>query len=193
MGDAERMRPAESRKEGAMQQDWAFAQKGQGLTVQTVRGDVTVLEFNEFLGRIASGLIGPDDVVVSQVMTDGAPRRVGDLKLYTQVISGRVRTEDLPRRVPGGVLATSLKAEDEVQTVYPLHPMLMALPSSSLLNAGIIAAWVLGLVGFSLLCAHRPGTPGTHPTTPLHYRPATHPEHPPWLPRQPRSSPSPSK
>lgn len=165
-----------------MQQDWAFAQQGHGVTVQTVRGDVIVLEFNEFLGRMASGLIGPDDVVASQVMTDGVQRRVGDLKLYAQVVSGQVRTEDLPRRVPGGVLATGLEIEDEVQAVYPVHPMLTASPSVGLWNAGLIVAWALGLLGFSLLCGVRPGTPGTHPAAPAHYRPASHPEHPPFLP-----------
>ncbi|MCW3099221.1 MAG: hypothetical protein JWL77_4839 [Chthonomonadaceae bacterium] len=165
-----------------MQQDWAFAQQGHGVTVRTARGDVFVLEFNEFLGRIASGRIGPDDVVVSQVMTDGVHRRVGDLKLYAQVVSGQVRTDDLPRRVPGGVLATGLEVGDEVHSSYPLHPMLTARPSVGLLNAGLIVGWVLALLGFSLFCAVRPGTPGTHPTAPAHYRPASHPEHPPWLP-----------
>ena len=165
-----------------MLQDWAFAQKGQGLTVVTVRGDVTVLEFNEFLGRIASGQIGPDDVVVSQVMTDGIRRRVGDLKLYSQVISGRFQTADLPRRVPGGVLAIGIENAPPLQQFYPTPTGVNTYPSVSVLNAGIVVAWLLALLGFSLLCAQRPGTPGTHPASPVHFRPATHPEHPPWLP-----------
>lgn len=170
-----------------MLQDWAFAQKGYGIIVQTVRGDVTVLEFNEFLGRMASGQIGPDDVIVSQVMTDGARRRVGDLRLYTQVRSGQVQTESLPRRVPGGVLATGLDAAEELRpfqiAVDPIGATVSTHLPGALLSAGTIVAWLLALAGFSLLCSHRPGTPGAHPATPLHFRPVTHPEHPPWLPR----------
>lgn len=165
-----------------MLQDWAFAKKGQGLTVVTVRGDVTVLEFNEFLGRIASGQIGPDDVVVSQVMTDGIRRRVGDLKLYVQVTSGRFQTADLPRRVPGGVLATRIENAPSIQPLCPIPAHVNTHPSVGLLNAGMMVAWLLALLGFSLLCAQRPGNPGTHPASPVHFRPATHPEHPPWLP-----------
>ena len=178
-----------------MLQDWAFAQKGQGITVYSQRGDIIVLEFNEFLGRIASGHIGPDDVIISQVMTDGAPRRVGDLKLYAQVISGQVQTENLPRRVAGGVLAVSPCIGAPPQplpyampsavppTAYPFPAPVNSPPPVALLNIGLIVAWIFALLGFSLFCALRPGTPGTHPTTPAHFRPVTHPEHPPWLPR----------
>jgi len=178
-----------------MLQDWAFAQKGQGITVHSLRGDVIVLEFNEFLGRIASGHVGPDDVIVSEVMTDGEPRRVGDLKLYAQVTSGQVQTENLPRRVAGGVLAISpsLGAPPQVvpyampsavsPTTYPAYTQGTTAPPIALLNIGLIIAWVFALLGFSLFCALRPGNPGTHPAAPTHFRPVTHPEHPPWLPR----------
>jgi hypothetical protein len=166
-----------------MLQDWAFAQKGEGVTVQTARGDVKVMEFNEFLGRIASGQIGPEDVVVSQVMTDGVRRRVGDLKLYGQVISGRFQTADLPRRVPGGVLAIGIENAPSLQQICPTQAGMTTQPSVGILNAGTIVRWLFALLGFSLLCAQRPGTPGTHPASPVHFRPATHPEHPPWLPR----------
>jgi len=178
-----------------MLQDWAFAQKGQGITVYSQRGDIIVLEFNEFLGRIASGHIGPDDVIVSEVMTDGAPRRVGDLKLYAQVISGQVQTENLPRRVADGVLAISSSLGAPPQPVpytmppsveaatYPGYRPITSSPPVALLNIGLIVAWVFALLGFSLFCALRPGNPGTHPAAPTHFRPVTHPEHPPWLPR----------
>ena len=167
-----------------MLQDWAFAQKGQGLTVVTVRGDVSVLEFNEFLGRIASGQIGPDDVVISQVMTDGIHRRVGDLKLYAQVISGRFQTADLPRRVPGGVLAIGIEHASPIEPLCPTQAGIVTHLSVGVPNAGMMVFWLLALLGFSLLCAQRPGTPGTHPASPVHFRPATHPEHPPWLPHE---------
>jgi len=178
-----------------MLQDWAFAQKGQGITVYSQRGDIIVLEFNEFLGRIASGHIGPDDVIISQVMTDGAPRRVGDLKLYAQVISGQIQTENLPRRVAGGVLAVSpwigappqpvpyAMPSDEPTAIDPFSTPLPPPPPLPLINLGVIAVWIFGLLGFSLFCGLRPGTPGTHPTMPVRFRPVTHPEHPPWLPR----------
>jgi hypothetical protein len=170
-----------------MLQDWAFAQKGHGIVVQTARGEVTVLEFNEFLGRIASGQVGPDDIIVSQVMTDGVRRRVGDLRLYAQVRSGQVQTESLPRRVPGGVLATGLEAREQLPPLQsealPVVTAVSLQPPVALLNVGLILAWGLALVGFSLLCSQRPGTPGTHPTVPVRFRPASHPEHPPWLPR----------
>jgi hypothetical protein len=175
---------AESRKEGAMLQDWAFAQQGQGITVYSVRGDVTVLEFNEFLGRIASGQIGPDDVAVSQVMTDGVQRRVGDLKLYAQVVSGQVPTETLPRRVPGGVLAASPNSHTPLQATNENYPTYVQTATHSTLfslTAGQIVVWTLALLGFSLLCSLRPGTRGVHPLAPIHFRPVTHPEHPKWL------------
>ena len=177
-----------------MLQDWAFAQKGQGITVHSLRGNVIVLEFNEFLGRIASGHIGPDDVIVSEVMTDGEPRRVGDLKLYSQVISGHVQTANLPRRVAGGVLAISPSLGMPPQAVsytmpsalypitYPVQTQITNQPPISFLNIKMIIAWGFALLGFSLFCALRPGNPGTHPATPTHFRPVTHPEHPPWLP-----------
>lgn len=169
-----------------MLQDWALAQKGQGITVQSVRGDVIVLEFNEFLGRIASGRISPDDIATSQVMTDGLPRRVGDLKLYAQVTSGQVQTAELPRREPGGVLAFSPSVSDPLQPLqselYSASVQATTQPPVALLNIGMILAWALALLGFSLLCSMRPGTTGTHPPTQVQYRPVTHPEHPPWLP-----------
>lgn len=166
-----------------MLQDWAFAQKGYGIIVQTVRGDVTVLEFNEFLGRIASGQIGPDDTIVSQVMTDGVRQRVGDLKLYVQVTSGRVQTESLPRRAPSGVLATGPAAAEELEAIGKVDAISATSLPPGLLNMKTFLIWLPALVGFSLLCSHRPGTPGTHPSAPAYYRPASHPEHPPWLPR----------
>lgn len=166
-----------------MLQDWAFAQKGHGIIVQTARGDVTILEFNEFLGRIASGRIGPDDIVVSQVMTDGVRQRVGDLKLYTQVTSGKVQTESLPRRVPGGVLAAGPQAAAGFRSSQPVGAALTTRLPLRLPNAGTVLTWLFALLGFSLLCSHRPGTSGTRPAPPVYFRPATHPEHPPWLPR----------
>lgn len=168
-----------------MLQDWAFAQKGEGVTVHSVRGDITVLEFNEFLGRIASGRIGPDDIAVSLVMTDGVPRRVGELKLYAQVVSGQVATESLPRREPGGVLAYSPDVDTPlipVQTIVPSAGALHTMQSPSALRyVGQAVAWLLALLGFSLFCGLRPGTPGRYPAAPVHFRPVTHPEHPPWL------------
>jgi hypothetical protein len=95
-----------------MQPDWAFAHYGNGVVVLHTNGTVIVLEFNEFLGRIASGVIGPEDWTVGRIFTDGQRRRVGDLRVYTLVRSGNVRTEDLPRRVPDGVLATGLAARE---------------------------------------------------------------------------------
>ena len=166
-----------------MLHDWAFAQKGYGVIVQTARGDVTVLEFNEFLGRIASGQIGPEDIVVSQVMTDGIRRRVGDLKLYAQVTSGRVQTENLPRRVGDGVLATGQEAAEELQAIGKVDAIATTSLPVGLPNTGTLMTWLFALLGFSLLCSHRPGTPGTRPAAPVQFRPATHPEHPPWLPR----------
>ena len=52
-----------------------------------------------------------------------------------------------------------------------------------LLHVGMVLTGLLGLLGFSLLCSQRPGTPDLHPAHPVHFRPVTHPEHPPWLPR----------
>ena len=137
-----------------MLHDWAFAQKGQGLIVETARG-LIVLEFNEFLGRIASGQITADDVVISHVMTDGHRRRVGDLVLYSQVRSGFVRTEKLPRRVPGGVLATGLAAREHLRTVEA-GGITARLPRTSLLTPGVrtalyAAAAIIYMGGFGML------------------------------------------
>ena len=108
-----------------MLQDWAFAQKGSGIVVQTLRGERMVLEFNEFLGRIASERIGPDDYILSEVMTDGEWRRVGDLILYAQVVSGQVQTENLPRRVPGGVLTNDPEDAAQSSDILPPPPPLV--------------------------------------------------------------------
>jgi hypothetical protein len=93
-----------------MLNDWAFAQRGSGVFILSVRGDVIVLEFNEFLGRIADGRIQDEDVVLSRVFTDGRRCRVGSLHVFALVRSGQVRTDDLPRREAGGVLATGEQA-----------------------------------------------------------------------------------
>ncbi len=167
-----------------MLQDWAFAQKGQGITVQTAQGEVTVLEFNEFLGRIASGQVSPNDLITSRVMTDGEWRRVGDLKLYTQVISGQVQTENLPRREPDGVLIPTHKAGEALPTdLETPQSTLITHPPVALMSLGTVVAWLLALAGFSLLCSLRPGTPGVRPAPHVQYRPASHPLHPPFLPR----------
>lgn len=92
-----------------MKPDWALAKYGFGIIVLQANA-ITVLEFNEFLGRIAEGRIQANDVIVASVFTDGKRRRVGDLKIYAMVRSGELRTDDLPRRVPGGVLATGAAA-----------------------------------------------------------------------------------
>ncbi len=168
-----------------MLQDWAFAQKGQGLIVETARG-LIVLEFNEFLGRIASGQISADDVVISHVMTDGHRRRVGDLILYAQVRSGFVRTETMPRRVPGGVLATGLAAQQRLLTVEAggvesRSPMSLH-HTSMVRNLFLGIASIVYLVGFGMLCAVRPGLHGPlHAQPAPRYYPASHPEHPPFL------------
>jgi len=86
--------------------DWAFAQRGYGVFALQSEGQVVVLEYNEFLRRIASGAIGPDDSVFSRVYTDGWRRRVGDLRIFAMIRSGNVRTDDLPLRTPNGVLAS---------------------------------------------------------------------------------------
>ncbi len=169
-----------------MLQDWAFAQRGQGLIVQTVRGDIIVLEFNEFLGRIASGQIVAEDTVISHVMTDGQRRRVGDLRLYFQVRRGDIHTENLPRRVPGGVLAIGQEARERLLTVETgeVRPASLGNADASVMLTNLVYLGValLGLLGFSLLCAARPGAHWSGPPQPVpHYRPVTHPEHPPWL------------
>lgn len=86
--------------------DWAFAQQGYGVYVISERGDVIVLEYNEFLGRIAEGRVLGSDTALSRVFTRGQCVQVDSLRVYAMVISGEVRTDDLPRRVPGGVLAS---------------------------------------------------------------------------------------
>ncbi len=91
--------------------DWAFAQRGSGVIVLQPDATVTVLEYYEFLGRIADGRVRAEDQLVSALLTDGRRRRVGDLRVYAMVRSGEVRTEDLPPRVPNGVLATGAAAK----------------------------------------------------------------------------------
>ncbi|HZT43153.1 MAG TPA: hypothetical protein VFA07_13370 [Chthonomonadaceae bacterium] len=104
-----------------MKPDWALAKRGYGVIVLQASA-VTVLEFNEFLGRIAHGHIQANDVVVTSVFTDGKRRRVGDLKLYAMARSGELRTEDLPRRVPGGVLATGEAARALLRAIEARIP-----------------------------------------------------------------------
>jgi len=89
-----------------MRFDWALTQRRFGVIVLQPEGRVTVLEFNAFLGRIGSGEIAQNDVVVAQVLTNGVRRRAGDLNLFAMVRSGAVRTEDLPRHAPSGIIAT---------------------------------------------------------------------------------------
>ncbi|HZO91344.1 MAG TPA: hypothetical protein VFB38_23680 [Chthonomonadaceae bacterium] len=90
--------------------DWAFAQRGYGLILIQADGTVIAVEFNEFLRRIASGAVQADDLVLSQVLTEGKRRRAGDLRLFAMVRSGQVRTEGLPLREPEGVLAVGAEA-----------------------------------------------------------------------------------
>ncbi|HLV81559.1 MAG TPA: hypothetical protein VKT32_14830 [Chthonomonadaceae bacterium] len=101
--------------------DWALAKHGYGVIV--LQSDsITVLEFNEFLGRIADGRIEAQDVIVASVFTDGKRRLVGDLKVYAMARSGELRTDDLPRRVLGGVLATGEAARALLRAVEGSDP-----------------------------------------------------------------------
>jgi hypothetical protein len=97
--------------------DWAFARHGCGVIVLQPGDRVTVLEFNEFLRRIAEEAIQAEDFVVGPVFTDGFRRRAGELRLFEMVRSGAIRTDDLPRRMPGGVLATGEAARALLRAV----------------------------------------------------------------------------
>lgn len=90
--------------------DWGFAGRRSGIVVLGDDGTVIVLEFNEFLRRIASRAIGEEDRIVSGVFTDGLRRRVGDLRLFGLIRSGTVETETLPPSMTGGVLARGAEA-----------------------------------------------------------------------------------
>src|SRR5690242_2122373 len=98
--------------------DRAFAPREYGVIVlQSNDETVLALEFNEFLGRIASGAVQAEDIVVGRVFTDGRRKRVGALRLYAMIRSGAVPTEDLPRRAPGGVLAAGQAARTMLRAI----------------------------------------------------------------------------
>lgn len=90
--------------------DWAFAQRGYGVLVIQTDGTVILVEFNEFLRRIANQSVQAEDFVISAVFTDGKRRRVGDLRLFGMVLSGQVATEKLPIRSENGILAEGAQA-----------------------------------------------------------------------------------
>lgn len=91
--------------------DWAFAQRGYGVIVMKPDESVEALEFNEFVRRVENGRVSADDMVVSSVLTDGERRRVGDMRLYALIRSGRVPVHRLPQREQNGVIATGSEAE----------------------------------------------------------------------------------
>lgn len=80
-----------------------------GIAVVEPSG-VIVLEFNEFLKRMACGVIRADTGIVGKILTGGYRKAASDLRLYSLVRSGQVATEDLPLRVTDGVLATGAEA-----------------------------------------------------------------------------------
>lgn len=86
--------------------DSLFARRGCGIIVLRTGETPLILEFNEFLKRIARNHIRPDDQVVSSVFTDGRLRLVGDLRVYEMVKSGMLETSDLPIRTPNGVITS---------------------------------------------------------------------------------------
>jgi hypothetical protein len=93
-----------------MFEDWAFAQRGFGILVIQAENRVTLVEFNEFLRRIASGDVQADDHVLSTILTEGKKCRAGTLRLYEMVSSGQVQTDKLPLRSPNGILAEGEQA-----------------------------------------------------------------------------------
>jgi hypothetical protein len=106
-------RPVSNRPEEREMVDWALAKRAEGVLVLPAQNDreaVVVLEFNEFLIRIARETIQADDSVVSPIFTEGRRRRVGDLRLYGMVRSGQVRTENMPLRYPDGLIAAGSAA-----------------------------------------------------------------------------------
>src|SRR5690349_15372686 len=94
-----------------------LAKHSSGIVVLAVGAAPVVLEFNEFLDRIARGLVRDEDIVVAGIFTGGKRRRAGDLRLFAMIRSGAVRTEDLPRRVPDGVLASGEAATAFLQAI----------------------------------------------------------------------------
>lgn len=94
----------------SIEPDWAFSKRGYGVIVLHADAAPIVLEFNELLRRIADGRVEAEDSVVARVFTDGKRRRAGDLRVFALVRSGAVRTDDLPRRAPEGVLAKGAAA-----------------------------------------------------------------------------------
>ena len=101
----------------SIEPDWAFSKRGYGVIVLHADAAPIVLEFNELLRRIADGRVEAEDRIVARVFTDGKRRRVGDLRLFTLVRSGEVRTNDLPRRAPDGVLARGVAARALLQAI----------------------------------------------------------------------------
>lgn len=96
--------------------DGLFARRGHGLIILKASAAPIVLEFNEFLKRIASGEIAAEDMVVASVFTDGERRRVGDLRVFEMVRSGLLKTETLPIRTPQGILATGESVHDHLES-----------------------------------------------------------------------------
>lgn len=100
---------------------WSGLSRNQGVIVVSENGGAVVLEFNEFLGRIADQRIGANDTVISHTLTDSKRRRAGDLRLFGMVRSGKVRTDDLPRRYPEGVLASGATAYTILRALENRH------------------------------------------------------------------------
>lgn len=90
--------------------DWAFARNEFGVLVIQPNNVVTLVEFNEFLRRIASGDVQAEDEILSSFYTNGQRQRAGDLRIFGMVRSGEARTENMLPHTPTGILAEGEKA-----------------------------------------------------------------------------------
>ena len=92
------------------------SQRQIGIFVFSVdQSNVCMMEFNEFLRRIAAGAVRETDMIFSEMYTYGQRKKVSELRVFQLIRAGKLSTERLVLQSETGVLAEGVVARELLQ------------------------------------------------------------------------------